>query len=136
MSSLSLIFDAYTDGSFNGKQASWAFVVIQDNKPLITRKGVLDGDINSMWQIGGEIMAAQNLILWAKELDYRINLYYDYLGVEYWATKKWKAKNPHTKAYQEFMQENAKYVNRYVKVKAHSNDFFNNFVDELAKHKA
>ena len=130
---LSNILDVYTDGSFNGKQASWAFIVIQDDKPLFSKKGVLDGDINSMWQIGGEIKAAENAVLWAKKMDCKININYDYLGVEYWATGKWRAKNPHTKAYQTFMQENAKYVNGYVKIKSHSGNLYNEMADSLAK---
>ena len=131
---LSKILDVYTDGSFNGKQASWAFIVVQDDKPLFSNKGVLDGDINSMWQIGGEIKAAENAVLWAKEMDCKININYDYLGVEHWATGKWRAKNPHTKAYQAFMQENTdKYVARWVKVVAHSGVKWNEVCDSLAK---
>lgn len=127
------ILDVYTDGSFNGKNASWAFVVIQDNKPLFSKKGVLYGDINSMWQIGGEIKAAENAVLWAKESGCRININYDYIGVENWALGNWKTKNPHTKAYKEFMQNHKDYVNSYVKIKSHSFNKWNDFADALAK---
>ena len=127
------ILDVYTDGSFNGQNASWAFVVVKDDKPIFQQKGVLSGDINSMWQIGGEIKAAEFAVQWAKDNNTKININHDYTGVSLWATGVWRAKNPHTKAYQAFMQENSNYINSYKKVKAHGTDVWNNFVDELAK---
>lgn len=127
------ILDIYTDGSFNGQNSSWAFIVIEDNKPIFQNKGVLEGDINKMWQIGGEIKAVENAVLWARKNNCQININYDYLGVEHWATGKWRAKNEHTKAYATFMQEHSKYINKYVKVKAHSDNQYNNLVDSLVK---
>lgn len=128
------ILNVYTDGSFNGKNASWAFIVVQNDEVLFQDRGVLEGDINKMWQIGGEIKAAENAVLWAAKNDCKININYDYLGVEHWATGKWRAKNEHTKAYVAFMQENSKYINKYVKVKAHSDNQYNNLADSLAKN--
>ena len=125
--------DVYTDGSFNGKQASWAFIVIENDKVIFQNRGVLDGDINSMYQIGGEIKAAENTVLWAKEFGYKIVINYDYTGVENWGRGLWKTKNPHTEAYKEFMLKHKEYINSFVKIKSHSNNLFNDMVDQLAK---
>lgn len=127
------ILDAYTDGSFNGKNASWAFIIIEDNKIITQQKGILTGDINSMWQIGGEITAAEKAVEWARQNNVKVNIHYDYTGIENWATRKWKAKNTHTQYFRDFMDANSQCINSYVKVKAHSDNLFNNFVDELAK---
>ncbi len=126
--------DIYTDGSFNGRNASWAFIVVQNDAVLFQDRGVLEGDINRMWQIGGEIKAAENAVLWAKKMDCLININYDYIGVENWATNAWKAKNDYTKAYKTFMQEHSKYINGWTKIFAHSGHRFNDFVDRLAKN--
>ena len=127
------ILDIYTDGSFNGQNSSWAFMVIEDNKPIFQDKGILLGEINKMWQIGGEIKAAENAVLWATKNDCKININYDYSGVEFWATGKWRTKNEHTKAYAAFMKENSKYINKYIKVKSHSGVQWNEACDSLAK---
>ena len=56
-----IIYKAFTDGSFNGTNSSWAYVIIDDKENIIKQdKGILDGKINSMHQIGGEIFAVQN----------------------------------------------------------------------------
>lgn len=127
------ILDAYTDGSFNGKNASWAFIIVENNQITAQQKGILDGDINSMWQIGGEITAVVKLIEWARQNNAKVNIHYDYTGIENWATGKWKAKNTHTQYFRDFMMANSQYINAYIKVKAHSTNFFNNAVDELVK---
>lgn len=64
----------------------------------------------------------------------KITIYYDYKGIEMWATKKWKAKNEFTQNYIEFMQEKMKYINiEFVKVPAHSGIIYNEEADALAK---
>lgn len=130
---LAKILNVYTDGSFNGQTASWAFIVIENDKPIFQNKGTLSGDINKMWQIGGEIKAAENAVLWAAKNDCQLVINYDYLGVEYWATGKWRAKNEHTKAYKSFMEQNSKYIKGWNKVLAHSGVKWNEACDSLAK---
>ena len=61
-------------------------------------------------------------------------LHYDYEGIEKWATGVWTAKNPHTKKYAAFMrnmQEKMEVI--FQKVRAHSGDYYNEQVDQLAK---
>lgn len=127
------ILDAYTDGSFNGKKASWAFIVVENGQITTKQKGILDGDINSMRQVGGEITAVIKLVEWARQNNVKVNIHYDYTGIENWATGKWKAKNTHTKHFRDFMQANSEYVNSYIKVKSHSGHALNDFVDQLVK---
>lgn len=127
------VLDAYTDGSFNGKNASWAFIIVENSQITTKQKGILDGDINSMWQVGGEITAVIKLVEWARQNNVKVNIHYDYTGIENWASGKWKAKNTHTKHFRDFMQANSEYVNSYVKVKSHSGHALNDFVDQLVK---
>ncbi|WP_414848488.1 RNase H family protein [Bacillus sp. IT-79MI2] len=55
--------------------------------------------------------------------------------MEYFATKAWRAKNPQTQEYQEFMQKYIRNINiKFIKVKAHSGNEFNDLADRLAKY--
>ena len=127
-----LTYDVYVDGSFNGSNASWGFIVVENDKPIHSDKGVLFGQINEMYQVGGEITAAMKAIEWAKTNSCKINIFYDYLGIENWATKQWKAKKKFTQEYQKFMQDNKSYINSFKKVKSHSGNTYNEAVDQLA----
>ena len=74
-------------------------------------------------------------VQWAFENGYSsVVLHYDYEGIEKWATGVWSAKNPHTKKYAAFMrnrQEKMEVI--FQKVRAHSGDYYNEQVDQLAK---
>ena len=63
-----------------------------------------------------------------------VTIYHDYEGVAKWATGEWKAKKPGTNAYREFCAAAAKHIRfRFVKVKGHSGDKYNDLADRLAK---
>jgi ribonuclease HI len=61
-----------------------------------------------------------------------VDIFYDYAGVENWATKRWQAKNEFTQAYAAFVRESGIRV-YWHKVKSHSGDYWNDRADELAK---
>ena len=63
-----------------------------------------------------------------------VTIYQDYESVAKRATGEWKAKKPGTIAYREFCAAAAKYIRfRFVKVKGHSGDKYNDLADRLAK---
>ncbi len=136
----------YVDGSFNSviEKASWAFLVVNDKDEVIFKnRGVLEGEINSMWQVGGEIKAVENAIQYCKENNLLGWFNYDYKGIEHWIsditrnTQKplWKTKNKFTKEYREFMLSNKEFIYKMEWVKSHSNNKYNDMVDELAGQK-
>ena len=64
----------------------------------------------------------------------KIQIFYDYEGIEKWYDSSWKCKNQYTKAYKEYMHKMNKYIDiEFVKVKGHSNDYFNELADYFAK---
>ena len=63
-----------------------------------------------------------------------ICIYYDYEGIEKWANHQWQANRPGTKAYQSFIDASRQKIDiRFIKVLAHSGDFYNEMADQLAK---
>lgn len=133
--------DIYPDGSFNGKNASWAFVAVKNEEIIHSEKGVLEGDINKMWQVGGEMAAVMNGVEFCIKNNLKCDIYYDLINLYKWCAdifgeKPWKRKNPYTKLYHDYMIKNKAFINKMIKVKSHSYNKFNDKADGLAKHKS
>ncbi len=131
----------YTDGSFDGKNAKWAYIIIETktDKILHQNKGVLDGEINQMYQIGGEIFAVQEGLKYCLSHGYKSHIYYDYTGLYNWVSdyfdkslRPWKTKKIFTKEYRAFIKKHLYQIFDFNKVKSHSGDKYNEMVDVLA----
>ena len=85
--------------------------------------------------IAGEIEGVKQAILWAIEnKKQKIKIFYDYAGIEKWATKEWNAKVKISQEYSKFFDEKSKLINvEFEHVKAHSGIVYNEKADELAK---
>ncbi|MBS5148287.1 MAG: viroplasmin family protein [Veillonella sp.] len=65
------------------------------------------------------------------------SLYYDYMGIEMWATKRWKRNNALTQQYAAFYDSIKNRVRvHFHKVAAHTGDTYNEMADALAKQGA
>ena len=81
------------------------------------------------------------MLVGEKEIEYAIDhrytscsLYYDYMGIEMWATGRWKTNNPLTTNYAKIMKEWASQIRiDFHKVKAHSGIHYNDRADALAR---
>lgn len=128
---------SFVDGSFNIKTNVYGyggFLVIGDEK-IILQGSDNDGEMASMRNVSGEILGAMASIDMALSHNQKeITIYYDYFGIEKWATGEWKANKKGTIEYKKYI-ENVK--NRikisFVKVKAHSKIEGNEEADRLAK---
>lgn len=133
------IVNLYCDGSFNGKNASWGFIVVdKNNKILYKNKGILAGEINKMYQIGGEIYGCIEGIKYCISAGFICKVYYDYQGLQSWVAdiyggKVWKAKNEWSQMYRNFIIQHKQHINSFNKVKSHSGNKFNEEVDKLIK---
>ena len=86
--------------------------------------------------VAGEILAILKAIQWCKSQEItEVTIYYDYKGLESWATGAWRAKLPFTQAYAHTVKESGITIH-WVKVKAHTGNPENDIVDQLAKEAA
>lgn len=128
---------AYVDGSYNlaTKEYSAGVVVLWQGEEKTFSKKADDPNLKSMRNVAGEIMGAQIAMDYAvQEKADTLILYHDYEGIEKWCTKAWEAKQEGTKKYKAYYEQIAEKLNiRFVKVKAHSGDQYNEQADRLAK---
>lgn len=130
--------EVYVDGSWSDPLNSYSYgaVVIRDGRVIDSLMGSgSDTKYTESRQIAGECFGAIAGIHWAKEHGYSsVTVYYDYLGIEKWATGYWKARKQVSKDYQTFYKTLSKDISiTFSKVKAHTGVEFNELADELAK---
>lgn len=128
---------AYVDGSYNiaTKEYSAGVVVLWKGEEItFSRKGS-DPSLVSMRNVAGETMGAKIAMQYALEQQVKtVVIYHDYEGVEKWCTNAWAAKQEGTQKYKQFYDQVAEQLDiRFVKVKAHSGDKYNEQADQLAK---
>jgi ribonuclease HI len=128
---------AFVDGSFNsvsGVYGYGGFLVSGGEKYILQGSGS-DPEMTSMRNVSGEILGCMAAVEQALSLGLgELVIYYDYLGIEMWATGGWKRNKPGTIAYHDYMQEaGQKIVITFQKVKGHSGVEGNEEADRLAK---
>lgn len=130
---------AYVDGSFNAKKKVYGYgAVLIDGQQVIKHLyGHGDNpDCLSSRNVAGEIFGALSAVKYAVEHpEYDgIVIYYDYMGIEKWAIGEWKANKKLTQYYANQMAEYRKKLPIvFMKVEAHTGDFYNEQADQLAK---
>ncbi|MDT2600956.1 ribonuclease H family protein [Enterococcus hulanensis] len=128
----------YVDGSYSQKNEryGWGFVAVVEGKSIYSKHGSGNNETYlSQWQIGGEVVAV------LQALDYgiykgfeKVEICYDYEGIEKWITGEWRTKSPIAGAYKHYFDlKNEKIDVQFRKVDAHSENFFNELADRLAK---
>lgn len=129
--------EIYVDGSYHAatKEFSYGMVVLVDGKEEKFSQKMTDTELAQMRNVAGEIKGSEAAMQYA--LDHKIPsiiIYHDYQGIASWCNGDWKANKPGTIAYREFYREASRKIKiQFRKVKGHSNDKYNDMVDQLAK---
>ena len=128
---------AYVDGSFNNSANRYGsgIVLICDSEMKVLYRGGDDPQLVGMRNVAGELNAAILAISMApKEFPdiSSLTICHDYEGISKWVTGEWKAKKGITQGYRDFVKAQTFPV-KFIKVDAHSGDYYNNTADKLAK---
>ncbi len=128
---------AFIDGSFDkrkGVVGSGGVILLGTEEVEFSLSSTEPNHV-AYWNVSGELLAALHVVDYALNHGYTsCSLYYDYMGIEMWATGRWKTNNPLTTNYAKRMKEASKQLRiDFHKVKAHSGITYNDRADALAK---
>lgn len=129
---------AYVDGSYDDKLKKYSFgcVILTPSGDTIKEYGNGDNPASlAIRNVAGEMLGAMFAVRWAITNGYsKIELRYDYVGIEKWITGEWKANNELAKKYVDAMNDWKGSIHiTFLKIAAHSNNKYNDMADELAK---
>jgi len=128
----------YVDGSYEHKIKKYSFgcVFILADGRVFTESGNGDNpDSLKLRNVTGEMLGAMFAVKFAMVNGFsEIEICYDYVGIEKWVTGSWKSKTELTIKYAQAMQEWSRQIKiKFTKVAAHTNIYYNEMVDQLAK---
>lgn len=128
---------AYVDGSYNPQTTEYSFgaVLYYNNQMYQFKRKFGPDEYSKSRNVSGEIRGAAFIIQYAIKLGIKeLDLYYDYRGIEEFYTGFYKATKDLPMRYQMFAQEAKKQIKiNFHKVKSHTNNKYNDMVDNLAK---
>lgn len=129
---------AYIDGSYDDsiKRFGYAGIIFHEGERVEFAHSEDTPELIALRNVAGELKAAMHVMDYAMKHNVKsLSIYYDYLGIENWATKKWKTNTDFTRAYASYAREIMESIDiRFIKVKAHSGNKYNEEVDKLARN--
>lgn len=128
---------AYVDGSYKKDTLEYGYgvvLILKDDIVELYGKGQ-NPEVAKSRNVTGELFGSVRAISETIKLGKKkIIIFYDYQGISSWANGEWKCNLPLTMGYRDKIREFRKEIEiLFVKVKAHSNDKYNDLADHLAK---
>lgn len=129
---------AYVDGSYEHSVKRYAFgcvFILPDDTVYVENGSGSNPDTAQLRNVSGEMLGAMYAVRWAIKNGFsRIELRYDYEGIEKWVTGEWKSKTELTQKYAAAMRRWMESIQMsFIKVAAHTNVYYNELADRLAK---
>ena len=133
---------AYVDGSYDSASGRFSCGVVivetdaEGNSETTELNAAFDDqEAAQQRNVAGEIMGSKLAIDHCIANGIKaVEIYHDYEGIGAWADRRWKANNPLTQGYRDFVAEARNTIEiSFVKVKAHAGNKYNELADRLAK---
>lgn len=129
---------AYVDGSYEHSLTKYGFgcvFVLPDGSVYVENGSGNNPETAALRNVSGEMLGAMQAVRWGIKNGFsKIEIRFDYEGIEKWVTGAWKSKTELTRKYAAAMRKWQGQIGmEFTKVPAHSNVFFNELADELAK---
>lgn len=128
---------AYVDGSYDKEthDFSCGAVLFYQGRQVEFSQRFTDPELAKMHNVAGEIMGVLTVLRYCQEQGIpAVEIHHDYEGLARWADGSWKATKPGTQSYAAACGAAAKKLRlRFVKVKGHSGDTYNDLADRLAR---
>ncbi len=130
---------AFVDGSYaevdGVPKYSYGAVIITSQDEITLSEVFDDPESVKLRNVSGEVKGATKVIEWCVDNKFtKLFLYYDYIGIEKWATREWKRNNAITQAYSDYF---AKVLDKldveFIHTPAHTGIVYNELADKLAK---
>lgn len=128
---------AYVDGSFNSSTNTYGFggFLVTAEREYVLQGSGTDPKRAIARNVAGEIDGCMAAVQKALDLHLpSLVIYYDYQGIESFATQAYKARTEQTRAYRDYMSKVMKRLKiKFVKVAGHTGVSGNERADRLAK---
>ena len=129
---------AYVDGSYEDALKKYAFgcvFLLPDGRIFVEYGNGDDPQSLQHRNITGEMLGAMFAVQFARLNGFQgVEIRYDYEGIEKWVTGVWRSKTERTAEYAKAMREWGKSIQLlFSKVQAHSNIYYNELADKMAK---
>ena len=127
-------YEIYVDGSYINGATGYGLVILKDGRAVEELFGqVAVAAASGTRQVAGELIAVEEALKWCQKNDVKeVSIFYDYLGIEKWATGAWKANQSLTQSYGKFVRASGIRI-RWHKVASHTGNRWNDRADKLAK---
>lgn len=129
---------AYVDGSYDDLLKRYAFgcvfILPEGSVRTVYGNGEKEEALKHR-NVSGEMLGAMYAVRTAMASGFRrVEIRYDYEGIEKWVTGQWRSKTELTGIYARSMKEWGEKIGIcFTKVPAHSNVYYNELADKLAK---
>lgn len=129
---------AYVDGSYDDSLKKYAFgcVFLLPDGRIFTTYGNGDNEKSLKHRnVTGEMLGAMYAVKFAMLNGFEgVELCYDYQGIEKWVTGEWRTRTELTSEYAAYMRKWGQQIQlRFTKVAAHTNVYYNELADKMAK---
>ena len=127
-------YEVYVDGSDINGATGYGLVILKYGRAVEELFGqVAVAAAGGTHQVAGELKAVEETLRWCQKNDVKeVSIFYDYLGIEKWATGAWKANQMLTQSYAKFVRASGVKI-RWRKVASHTGNRWNDYADKLAK---